>query len=78
MSSADGDAARLLIADVTRGELEDELIAAGIRIVYTPRSGGWVRRLFQCPSPECEQHCAALYHIRGRLVCRACAAALKK
>ncbi len=78
MSSSREDGARLSIADLTRGKFEDELIAAGIRIVYTPLSGGAVRRLFQCPNPECEQRCAVLYHVRGHLVCEACAEALKK
>jgi hypothetical protein len=78
MSRTGAESAQLSIADVARGKLEHELNALGVRIVLTPLSGGRVRRWFECPNPECRQHCAVLSHVRGRLVCEACAKALKK
>ena len=70
------DGARLSIADAVEADLEDQLEAIGIHMIFTSRRDRSVRQWFRCPSRECHRKCAVLYYAGGRLVCRACARSL--
>ena len=63
------EGATLSIADAIDADLEDELEAIGIHMIFTLRRDRSVRQWFGCPTTDCHRPSAVLHFAGGHLVC---------